>query len=279
MIFVFDLDGTLLHDDKTLSTQTRDTIETLKTRGHTVWIATGRAYETAYPYAEKLGLSGPIILNNGALIKSVDGQTIYRQRFIPKDAQKRMIEHNDRHQLPYALVSEAGIYGPKHHPLSFYRKLRSLHPKTPIQLHEFQDAKTLAHVDTYKLFTIIEDDVFFNEVLTTMKDSSEAYFTQSMKSYLDMLPYQTNKGEALEWLLKHEGYDLSEVIAFGDNDNDVQMLNVSRFSYAVNNATILAKKAATDITPLSNNEDGVAVLIQTWLEMSKEGDLPWQKKL
>lgn len=279
MIFVFDLDGTLLHDDKTLSDATRKVIHTLKARGHTIWIATGRAYETAYPYARALNLDGPMILNNGALIKSVDGQTIYRQRFLPKDDQQRMIAHNDKHQLPYALVSEAGIYGPKHHPLFYYRKLQAQHPDTPIQLHEFQEANILANVETYKLFTIIEDSKLFDEVITSMQATSKAYYTQSMQSYLDMLPTATNKGEALEWLLNHQGLSLKDVISFGDNDNDVQMLNVSCFSYAVNNATILAKKAATHTTPLSNNQDGVAAIIQSWLETSVEGDLPWQKKL
>lgn len=278
MLFVFDLDGTLLRDDKTLSDFTIQTLQTLKSHGHELMIATGRSYEMALPYVKMLELEGTLILNNGALIKSVDGKTIFRQKFVPKADQLKMIQHNNAKQLPYAIVAEDGVHGPKHHPLFYYRAFKERHPESTLQLFEYQDEQTLSQIDGYKLFTIIKDDTQFSEIQNTMQQHSEAYFTQSMRSYLDMLPKDTNKGEALTWLVNLRGYSLDNVVAFGDNDNDAQLLNVCGFSYAINNATIVAKNAAKNITSLSNNEDGVASLIQSWLNTREEGDLPWLKK-
>src|SRR5690606_41588100 len=67
-LIALDLDGTLLKDDKTISTKTKATLEKAKKAGHAIMIATGRPYRSSSMYYQELGLTTPIVNFNGAFV-------------------------------------------------------------------------------------------------------------------------------------------------------------------------------------------------------------------
>jgi hydroxymethylpyrimidine pyrophosphatase-like HAD family hydrolase len=74
---------------------------------------------------------------------------------------------------------------------------------------------------------------------------------------LEILPYGASKGEGVKKLLEHYSLDRNHTIAFGDGENDVEMLQLVGLGVAVDNAREKLKRVATALT-LSNNDDGVA---------------------
>ena len=67
-LIALDLDGTLLRNDKTISSRTKETLLTLKQQGHHVMIATGRPFRSSVQYYQELGLQTPIVNFNGAFV-------------------------------------------------------------------------------------------------------------------------------------------------------------------------------------------------------------------
>ena len=86
--------------------------------------------------------------------------------------------------------------------------------------------------------------------------------TQSSKSYLDIGPLNNSKGNAVKLLCKDFGIKLDEVIAFGDQMNDISMIRIVGFGVAMGNAKDEVKEVARFVT-LTNDENGVAYAINT----------------
>jgi len=255
---VFDLDETILTTDKQLTDNTLRAIFALRDKGVKVTIATGRAYELMKPYAEMLKITEPIIINNGAVVKDLRTLKNVYEKTIDHDALLTMMNYAKSHDDTFALFAESGFYGPESERLDFYRAFNKTYPSANIPIHVEEDIKKLSALDVYKLFVVINDEERFKTTYQSMKATLNAHVTQSMTGFLDILPKGTNKGEALDVLLKHYGYSKDEVIVFGDNDNDSEMLERIPFSFAMKNATIKAKNSATFITLDENNQEGVA---------------------
>jgi HAD-superfamily hydrolase, subfamily IIB len=105
------------------------------------------------------------------------------------------------------------------------------------------------------------------EVLNTkIKDynSNNLNIYLSKPTYLEMMPNNASKTSAIEVLCKKYDIQRSEVIAIGDNYNDINMIEFAGLGIAMGNAPDAVKQYADDIT-LSNDEDGVAVAIKKYI--------------
>jgi len=259
---VFDLDETLLTSDKQITTETLEAIKQLKQRGIKVTIATGRAFELMRPYAEMLEIEEPVIINNGAVIKRLDTLENIYSKTIDQASLITMMHYAKNHNDTFALFTESGFYGPESERLDFYRDFNNMYDTAKIPIVVEEDLNKLSELEAYKLFVVIKEEKRFESVYRSMKENLEAHVTQSMTGFLDILPNGANKGEALKALLKHYNYMKEEVIVFGDNDNDSEMLKLIPFSFAMKNATIKAKNSATYITLDNNDQNGVAKTIK-----------------
>ena len=92
-----------------------------------------------------------------------------------------------------------------------------------------------------------------------------ANLVQSENTYLEILPSGVNKGNALEILAEHLGIPLEEVICFGDNLNDLEMILRAGVGVAMSNGREEVRDAADIVAP-SNNEDGVGSVLLSLME-------------
>ena len=88
--------------------------------------------------------------------------------------------------------------------------------------------------------------------------------TTAVDNNIEVNAADGNKGDALRWLCQYLGFDLSQVVAFGDGTNDITMLETAGVSVAMSNALPQVKAVARYET-LTNEEDGVAVFLENYV--------------
>ncbi len=267
---VLDLDNTLLSTDKTLSEENIEAIKTLRMDGISVAIATGRGFEMAEPFANQLGLyEGPVVTNNGAIIHDLADKRVLKEHTIGKKAQSEMIDFAYDKGYPFIVYNKDGIHSLANERLKVYESWNIKYPDSEMPLTITEDIETLKTIDAHKILIIIKDIEAFNNALSAYKDLEGGAVTKSHDTFLDVIPEFGHKGEGVRFLMDYYNVSKEEVVVFGDNDNDVEMLEQIPLSFAMKNATIKAKEAATHITDLDNNHSGVADSLQKVLKNTK----------
>ncbi len=254
---VFDLDDTLLTPQKTLPQQTIDAITKLKDQGTQLAIATGRNYEMAKPFAQMLGIEGPIICDNGALIKTVKTGESLQKRFVDKSAQSYVIDYALKHNHLFIVYTTEGLFTPSQQRIDVYESWNERFPSSPTTLILSNDITKMKRMDAYKIVTVIEDPDVLKKVYSTFKTIDNAHATQSSRNFIDIVEKDVNKGAGIKFLMEYYQVSPQEILVFGDSDNDSEMLALAEHSYAMKNATKAAKHYAKHITDKNAVEGGV----------------------
>jgi len=272
-----DLDGTMLAPGAVLSERTARTLKLCVERGLRVIIATGRALEAAEPFREALGATGPMIYYNGALVVDTPGSKILNTILMDKKAAEFCLD----------LAREMGIYcqiyfpnpvsadGDKGNyiPLLTERnsvELDNYHKHTGI-LPELADLReALSNPDLpgcVKTMFLVEPEVIAELRPKLEKHFGDnAYIAQSHPTYLEVMHPKASKGYGLEFVMKHCALKKEEVLAFGDEENDLPMFKAAGFSVAVASAKPNVK-ARADLVIGSNAEDGLAAFLEEFFEI------------
>lgn len=257
-----DLDGTLLHDDMSLSDFSKDIIRKAEHRGIHIVLATGRMFDAARPKAEELGLSDtPLICYTGAwIMMSRSGRPIWQDGIDISVAEKILLTAREKGWLVHTFFDDQ-IYLPEPNKTEAkYKKYRTkavaylgnafYHPKKKPTRLIFADGSEAVRREIRR---VIE---------TNFSDEVEVVFPGD--DFVDVHKKGVSKGTALQKLCNMWDISLSEVIAFGNTENDVSMLKMAGISYAVKNADEYACSAAGNICD-SNENDGVAKVLAEYL--------------
>jgi 5-amino-6-(5-phospho-D-ribitylamino)uracil phosphatase len=256
-----DIDGTLVHDDGTLSSAVMAEVARVRALGHKVTIATGRAAANAYPIIRQLGIeSGFAICSNGAVqIEIGDFPKGYRlsdvKTFDPAEVLSVLID-----KLPNAHFAVEDIDGS-------YRFHRPF-PTYALGDQNFEtDLEQLLHHPVSRVVVLSpEHDV--NEFLGII----EAIGLQSVSyaigytAWLDIAPKGVDKGHGLEQVREKFGIPGDQVVVIGDGRNDIDMFRWAKalggFAFAMGQAPDEVKLEATAITA-AVDQDGVAQVLQS----------------
>ncbi|TVP94264.1 MAG: HAD family hydrolase [Acholeplasmatales bacterium] len=260
---VCDLDNTLLTGDKRLSPKTLEVLASLRDKGIAVGLATGRAYELAKPYAQAIQTDLPLILNNGALTKTLKGAVLSASHLKP-EVFRPLITYANEHGYPVTFHAEEGFYTEDPERLAFYDAWNQRHKDAAVSVHALNRLHDTQRV--YKMLMVIDDPSRMTATLEQFRHHPNCHITRSQHNFLDVLPPDTSKGEALLVLLKGANIKPEEIIVFGDEDNDVEMLQLSPHSYAMPNASNNAKEAACHLAFDDHDADGVAKTLASWLK-------------
>lgn len=245
---VFDLDGTLVDDNLEMTAEDLRGIEEARCRGLKITLATGRTYQSALPYIEKLHIDLPVILCNGAAIVSPDSGTILYQQNLHLDAARILIENTLKSKLDCLLFTD---------PLSDCPSVCCL---TPL-LADFILLEGLHSVELNDLAEIVrsvapikvqivgdgENLRTFQWGITGQVPEISILMTQS--DYLEAMPAGVSKGAALLRLGNLLHIPAEQIVAFGDSVNDREMLSVAGTGVAMEQAPPELQEAANFITP------------------------------
>lgn len=262
--FVFDLDGTLLNDDKVMKPEVKTMVDHLKNHGHTCFVATGRAIEIAQPYLDFLDLSGDCILNNGAVIRNIaKGENQFEAGVDPADI-KVAIDYLKGARIAYSISTDEALYTTEDYELGYYERFMKMFPEYPLVNHQGADTEAMAGKTVYKILAQFPNDASLRTHQKALHSLLQATVTQSMENYLSILPQGITKGGTLEKYIHDHDISLDRLVVFGDNDNDAEMLALTSHSYAMINGSKKAQASAQHITRSDNNHLGVLEMVSQY---------------
>jgi Cof subfamily protein (haloacid dehalogenase superfamily) len=264
--FVFDLDGTLLTPDKEIQVPIIQKLTQLRKNGHHVMVATGRAREITQPYLDILKIDNDVILNNGAQIINLEEDTLIFDEGISIDDCEKVMNYYQRHAIPFSVSTSGGLYTKIGYDLTYYQLFKDQFPEYPLNNHLGVSCERLEGLTVYKILAKFDSEAQLRYHQSHLEKEVSATVTQSMEGFLSVLPFNITKGTTLLWYLQEKSIPLDQVIVFGDNDNDIEMLTLIPHSYAMKNGSEGAKKAAKHITSHSNRDFGVLVTLENILK-------------
>lgn len=273
-LVAFDLDGTLLDTNKKISERTEKAL--LKAADSKVILvsATGRTY-TAIPETVKSikGLRYIISSNGATIYDNVKKEIIYSDS-IREEAVERIYEIL-KHRKLMVEVSVGGVA----YTDSFYYNMAKLNLLSYRTNRYVVETRTpvddcLAFMTEHKngienININFENQEEREELRDLMEEIPGCNVTSSFAHNIEIGGENSTKEKALRYICRAENIETENVLSFGDSDNDVSMLRMSGLSAAVSNGTKDAKEAAKIITS-SNDEDGVAVVLEKMINTGWE---------
>lgn len=264
-LICLDLDGTLMHD-LMVSPVNHEALEEAQRAGIRVAIVTGRPYVFARELMRSKGLTVTVMAANGA--QSVDmktGEELILRRMAPAAA-RRLIAYAGEHGiLIHVFTSKGFASSAEDRAILQYRNVnRGLPPEERMEV-VVADHRTLLEnygEDALKV-TLMEDDP---EKLFRLQRELSGEDAQGERSWHNMLEFMGRgmcKGWAVKKLAEKLSIPLERVMAVGDHENDLTMIEAAGVSVAMGNA-IDSVKAAARHTTLTCLEDGVAHAIRRW---------------
>lgn len=259
-----DLDGTLLHDDKALSARTIDAIVSASKKGIEVVPITGRPYAGIPDSLKNMPEIKHIIYSNGSEIVE-NGQSLFSFSLNNKEA-REIIKIVKSHNCMMEIFVDGWGYVEPYVDKVFHSVFTE---DSPIGSYVFGSRKVVDDLDEFLQNGKGVDEVFCisdsrenRDKLATEFENYEGITCWCLEDvYFEITNSGTDKGEALSALCNHLGIDLADTIAFGDGENDLPFLQKAGVAVAMDNACD-AVKAKADIITLSNNDDGVAYIIE-----------------
>lgn len=262
-LLVLDLDGTLLDHNSQLSPKTEAAVKKVMAQGLKVTFATGRVFGDAIPYAERLGLTLPLILNHGALLQTLAGEVLASWQIDSTSAQALVAIARET-GCACQLYSKGQLYLEKLAPWNkeylkysfaspiIVSDLVSTAAQGPEQIDFLGEPEELKQVRQ-----IIE-----KELGTAVQPTS------SYRYLLEILPPGVSKGTALEFLANYLQIPLSQTVAVGDGYNDLEMILTAGLGVAMGNAPEKVQRQA-DYVIAPNHEDGLAQFLDKFIVSTK----------
>lgn len=265
----FDLDGTLLSRDLTITASTIESLQRLREAGARLVVATGRRFETAREHAARLGFAGeePVICYGGSMVRRMDGETLL-YRTIASDLAPEVLGWAEERGIHTRVLTDGEILltSEKTERPTALERLRS---KGEPGVREVGDLVAwLGDSEAAPIRIVFVDRPDRVEGwLAEAQDafSGRAFVTRSLPHYVEVGSLDGTKSRALEFLCKEWGIDHARTLAFGDADNDADMLRFAGFGVAVGGANGEIRNAADALAP-SVEEDGVARFLEELLD-------------
>jgi len=257
-LIALDVDGTLLNDDHELTPRVRAAVRAAAEAGAEIVLCTGRGSTSALPVLGELGLRGTMITHNGASVVDSETREVLHDTVISHELASRYTDYCRERGIHFDMNTAFDLYVDNvgEEAEAMYRNLRA----RPIR-REYEEGMPERLV---KLSVFAARDVMDG----VEKDwNTWGGALQSIRSgdyFIDVQHPDASKGRALERLAALRGIAREQVLAMGNYYNDTGMLAFAGRGVAMANSPDEVKAIADEIA-LSNNEDGVAAVLERLL--------------
>jgi Cof subfamily protein (haloacid dehalogenase superfamily) len=260
-LVVIDMDGTILTPDLEISEETITAVRKVIEMGVLVTLSTGRMYSAALPFAKLLQLDVPIITCNGAITKCSRTGEVYDIKTIPNQYSLEIINYCEQEDLSLSIYTDKEIY--------------SKEPNCNLQIHREFDHADPKIIDDFlphangllvKILFSCKDEKQLAAHARTLYQRYEGKvsFNFYLPHFVEIVHDNVTKKDALENLAKKSNIIREEILAIGDNLNDLEMIEYAGLGVAMGNAPKIVKEAA-DFVTRSNDEDGVRYVLEKFI--------------
>ncbi|MBX4173229.1 Cof-type HAD-IIB family hydrolase [Weissella viridescens] len=265
-----DMDGTLLNDDKKFNTERmQQLLKQMQAQDIRFVAASGNQRAKLESYFEPVGADQvTYISDNGAVVTSQD--TIIAEQALSREQVQAVLEWNAKHfSVQDNLILISGVNGAyvSNHATPELMKMLHFFFHNLYQVEKFSDIED----DILRVSLIWEQDADVNPHIESLKTEfeGEMHVTGSGFGMVDILAPNVNKRTGLEALAKKWHLTPAEMVAIGDNANDLEMLNYVGHPFVMPNAEPFMHEAISETALADNNHDGVLDTIEAILK----GDL------
>lgn len=258
----FDIDQTLVSNDLILSPRLKRAIACAQERGVTITLVTGRGTRFTTQVAHEFGLSAPVVCYQGGLVYDILAGRALHEVLLPQEMLPYIVAAMEQYGWNLHFEAANHLYLPRvsnHPPIYFefvrvtpWSRVDNLLTDLPCAPNKFI---VTANHPSERDRLIVEMEQAFDGQINVIP--SHPYLVEG-------LPAGVDKGQGLAWLAGYLGIDSAEVLAVGDNDNDVPMLEWAGVGVAVGNCSPAACAAADWIAP-PVQEDGAALAIEKYI--------------
>lgn len=261
-LIVIDMDGTLLNDKHDVSLENKIAIKEAIDRGIKVAIATGRIFTSARFYANLIESNAPIIACNGAIIRNHQKDEVIYSNTMQKEDAIAVIKICKEMDIYFHFYDQENFYLEeiKYSSLKYQDWNEKQRKEEQVKIIKLQDAvEYLQQNDVGVLKICIIDDQIekLEKVKEKIAQFNSVEINKSWYNNIEVMNKGVSKGKGIEGLSRILGIHKQEIIAFGDNYNDLSMKDYVHTFVAMGNGEDYVKQQADYITE-SNNESGVA---------------------
>jgi len=258
-----DLDGTLLGPDKTISPENIAAVDRLHQNGVTVIIASGRRHQNSVRFQRQLGLSGPIIACQGGLIRDGESGNVIEAHFLPQGVTRQIIGEAETRDIQTIYYHLDHLYVAARN-----NKWVDLYEERVCERAEI--LPNLEQLDGRRALKI----VWYGdpEILNQTRPVMSAHYGEKLdilsteRENLEFMPRGINKATALAKVAAELGVRPEKVLAFGDGENDVQMLAWAGMGIAMSHGSQAAINAAKRVSPKGPPETAFARAVDALFE-------------
>jgi Cof subfamily protein (haloacid dehalogenase superfamily) len=247
-------------EDALLHPRTREAIGAARAAGLRVLVVTGRMFQSVRPYVREAGLSDPVICYQGALVADPTTGEFLRHVPIPLREAREAIAEIDRRGYPLNCYVDDELYVAHMNPQAErYARFQNLTVHEVGPLLEWLDREPTKLV-------VVEDPHVLDGLEAELKDvfDGRLYISKSLPYFLELASPAVTKGSGLAFLSARLGFTPQETVAFGDGENDIELLEWAGYGVAMANGHERVKTIADWICP-PVWEEGVAQAIEALL--------------
>lgn len=267
-LIAIDLDDTLLNKNKEISKENKIAVNKANSQNIKIVIASGRPYFRVHPILKELNLDNDnnyVISYNGAYISNGNNTKIIKRNVLNNQDINNIVDEITKHNLTFMVYVNDDIYT-TYIPTFIKDKLVfkdiDFKPLTIEEIRKLEFANKII---------IADEETKIRKHVDTIKHNINGKYNvlKSATDFLEFLTIDSNKGIALKQLTSYLHLTKEEVMAIGDEENDLSMFDVASIKVAMENATLVLKQKSTFITK-DQEHSGVAYAINNVLQNCKK---------
>jgi hypothetical protein len=281
-LLALDLDGTLLNSSGKISDANKQAIQAAEKKGVLVTIATGRRFRDARPVALEIDLNAPVVCHNGALLKFAESLETVAVSLVPTETVLEIIRAGKSYggdalvscnpetkgTLLYDTVSDENAPLKKY--IVWAKRLHGNEAEESVRhvpkLEEIVPNEQVIHISFSGTCAPMDDlQKFLEDELGDSVNILATIYPHLDFTLLDILPPHASKAHGLQKLSEIHGISSENVMAIGDNFNDLEMLEYAGTSVVMGNASQTLLEREEFFSTVSNDESGVAVAIERFI--------------
>lgn len=268
-MLAIDLDGTLLNEEKKLTVENINTLKKIHNKGVEIVIATGRRYWSAKSLTKDLNINLVIMANNGNIVRKVYNDEVLVTKYLNESDFYTLIKrgrergmhpilHVDHYEQDYDIIIEFDVNNEKYS--SYMAKNLDRYKKIDDFL-SYKDSKVLAVCYLGDIKNLEEFESFIKNSYPKKYSSHIMSKLTIAGGLLEIMNPMGSKWLSLKEYAFEKGIKPKEIIAIGDDNNDIEMLKNAGLGISMKNASKKVKEVADIITEQTNNESGVSKVL------------------
>jgi len=264
-MLVLDIDGTILSDKTPITTELKEHVKLLRANGIKVLIATGRMLRSAKVIAKELGADDALISYQGALITGGEDDEVLDEKFLDENLAKEIISYLRKKPIHInAYIKDELLVEKETQEVKDYVRGKY------IDYRKIDSLDNIEHKNLNKLLGIS----YNKELIISMAEELNAiykeklYIVKSTPYFLEVSDPKATKGKAIDFLANLWDIKKEEIMAIGDQDNDIEMLLAAGYKIAMANSSQGLKEVANFITK-SVDDNGVTHAINKFIDIEK----------